>query len=177
VADLLARHLRVVIGDSTKVQKLMKTVRVTVFNIPDWLDEERVIEDVRATDENLTGVQISVGENLGGGRVAIFTTSLMTAIRLKEAGSIRIGLGCCQLRLVKIRQTRCYRRQQLGHVTVSCTVAIEEKKCYHCQMTGHNIAACQGKPARAGIASKVVSDTPNSHRVEDEPVEAGSSND
>jgi len=86
-ADALASRLAAIIGDQARVSRPVRTTKVLVINIADWLEKDRVIEDIRSAVEGLSLAPISVRENTGGGRVAIITTPMDISLRLATAGA------------------------------------------------------------------------------------------
>jgi len=147
-ADLLAERLRGAIGDQARVSRPSRTTQILVVNIADWLEEERVVEDIRRADEGLQAASIAVRNNTGGGRVAAVKVSMATALRLSAAGSIRVGMGNCRVKLLENRITRCYRCDVLGHLARTCTAASAAMKCFRCRKSGHLIADCTGAPEK-----------------------------
>lgn len=141
-ADLLASKLRGTIGEWAEVARPTKSTKVLVTNIPDWLDDHRVVSDIQAADEGLAEAKISIRENAGGGRVATMTVSVATALRLSVAGAIRVGLGKSRIKLLEAKKIRCFRCDDLGHIATSCTAENASKKCFRCRQTGHLVAAC-----------------------------------
>jgi len=169
-ADALASRLRVTIGDQARVSRPVRTTKVLVINIADWLENDRVIEDIRSAVEGLSLAPISVRENTGGGRVAIVTAPMDIALRLAAAGAIKVGIGRCQVKLLESKKVRCFRCDEWGHMSKVCTASSSGKKCFRCKEAGHLIADCPatsaskerlgrvegpGRPTRAGPADKV----------------------
>jgi len=149
-ADRLAGKLRATIGEYAEVARPTRSTKVLLTNIPDWLEEGRVIDDIRQADAGLSAVPVTVRENVGGGRVAIITTTMTTALRLHEAGAIRVGMSKCRVKLLEGQKVRCFRCDGLGHMAGSCSAAPAEKKCFRCHQPGHLIANCTGvNPAKS----------------------------
>lgn len=150
-ADLLAERLKGAIGDQARVSRPSRTTQILVVNIADWLEEERVVEDIRRADEGLQSASIVVRNNSGGGRVAAVKVSMTTALRMSAARSIRVGMGNCRVKLLENRKSRCYRCDGLGHIARICKAASAVKKCFRCHKPGHLIADCMGaSEKRAG---------------------------
>ncbi|CAI6369044.1 unnamed protein product [Macrosiphum euphorbiae] len=157
-ADLLAERLKNTIGDQACISRPSRTTQILVVNIADWLEEARVIDDIRRADEGLQSATIVVRNNSGGGRVAAVKVSMATALRLSAAGAIRVGMGNCRVKLLENRKARCYRCDELGHMARNCTAVSAVMKCFRCHRVGHLIADCTGAP-------KVVSDLPSASVV------------
>jgi len=146
-ADTLAARIKAAIGDQATVSRPSRLTKVLVINIADWLEEGRVI---RLADDGLCTAPITVRKNVGGGRVAIITTTMTTALRLLESGSIKVGLSKCRVKLLEGQKVRCYRCDELGHMSGSYSPAPAERKCFRCHKPGHLIANCPGgKPAKS----------------------------
>jgi len=90
-----------------------------VLNIADWLDDERVIEDIRRADVGLQSAPILVRNNAGGGRVAAITVTMSTALRLSAMSAIRVGMGMCRIKLFESKKARYFRCDELSHLQVS----------------------------------------------------------
>jgi len=152
-ADLLAERLKSAIDDQACISRPSRTTQILVVNIADWLEEGRVIDDIRRADERLQSATIVVRNNSGGGRVAAVKVSMATALRLSAAGAIWVGMGNCRVKLLENRKARCYRCDGLGHMARSCTAASAVRKCFRCHRAGHLIADCTGALKRASDLS------------------------
>lgn len=83
-ADCLSCHLHEAVGESAQVSRPTRTMSVFVLNIAEWLEEDKVKEDIMATDPMLIGSAIRVRSNIGGGRVAQLSVSIETAAELAK---------------------------------------------------------------------------------------------
>jgi len=146
-ADLLAGRIRDTIGESARVTRPTRTTKVLVVGIADWLEEDRVIEDIRRADNELVSAKITVRDNFGGGRVATIDAPMATAVKLAEAKHIRVGYGQCRVKLLERKTQRCYRCHATDHLAAKCTAAEQTTKCFRCRQPGHHAANCSGKPA------------------------------
>lgn len=65
-----------------------------------------MIEDIKRADEGLQAALILVRDNVGGGRVALFTVSMLNALDLSALGAIRLGMGKCRVKLIESNNIR-----------------------------------------------------------------------
>lgn len=143
-ADVVAARIKDAIRHQARVSRPSRLTKVLVTNIADWLEEGRVIDDIRLADAGLCSAPITVRENAGGGRIAIITATISIALRLNKAGFIKIGLSKCRVKLIEGQKVRCYRCDGLGHMAGSCSAAPAERKCCRCHKPGHLIANFPG---------------------------------
>lgn len=114
------------------------------MNIANWLNEKRVIYDIRRSDEGLQAALILIRDNEGNGRVVAIKFSMPTALCLSAVGAKRGGMGKCRLKLIESNKVRCHRCDLLGHLTNSCMEISSEKKCFRFHQTGHLTVDCTG---------------------------------
>jgi hypothetical protein len=141
-ADRLSDHLHRAVGEMAKIYRPTRTTPVLVVNIPDWMDDDQVENDIRAFDADLTNATVRVRENAGGGRVAKLNVHMSTAARMAERGSIKIGWSQCRVKLLEHRKPKCHKCFEEGHLKAECKINDAMKKCFRCRKNGHLVATC-----------------------------------
>jgi len=150
-ADRLTDCIRASLGGKATISRPSRTTKVLVVNIADWLEDDRVTEDIKRADTGLVSAKIVIRSNSGGGRVAIVDAPMDVAVRLSEQAHITVGFNRCRMKLLEKRQQQCYRCQAVGHLAASCTAVDQGKRCYRCRELGHIAADCsRAAPKRTG---------------------------
>lgn len=72
----------------------------------------------------------------------MFDAPMATAAGLADLKSIRIGWGLCRVKLLEKKTPSCYRCQESGHISATCTAAEVVKKCFACRSTDHLARDC-----------------------------------
>jgi len=115
-ADRLANCIIASLGGKATISGPSRTTKVLVVNIADWLEDDRVTEDIKRADTGLVSAKIVIRSNSGGGRVAIVDAPMDVAVRLSEQAHITVGFNRCRVKLLEKRQQQCYRCRAVGHL-------------------------------------------------------------
>lgn len=107
-AEKLSRKLQNAVGEIAKIGRPIRTTPVLITNVPDWMDEAEVEEQIRALDPSLSGVPVRIRENIGGGKVAIIDAPMETASRLAEVGRVKIGWSLCRVKVLEWKKSTCH---------------------------------------------------------------------
>lgn len=145
-ADKLSGRLQSAVADIAKIGRPIRTTPVLITNVPDWMDDSKVEDQIRALDSCLTGVTARIRENSGRGKVAITNVPMETASRLAEAGRLKIGWSLCRVKLLERKKPACHRCLKPGHFKAECKATDAERLCFRCKRLGYLIRDCPGRP-------------------------------
>lgn len=96
-ATRLSDNMQSAVGEIARVSRPSRRTLVLILDIPDWLEEEEVRKGLIEAEQDLVVAEIAIRQNVGGGRIASFMTTMETAARLADRQTIRIGWGPCQV--------------------------------------------------------------------------------
>lgn len=142
----LTNHLRSVIGNDASVYRPTRTTPILVLGIPDWMDQDQIINDIKSADPCMKDIDIHIRENIGGGRVASLRVPMEAAAKLDQGKYIRVGWSQCRVKLIEPKRPMCFRCQSPGDLRSDCKATEMIKKCYRCHQPGHLVADCRCKP-------------------------------
>lgn len=83
-ADRLSNHQQAAISWIAKMNRPSRNTSVLVVNIPVWMDNDQVGEEIRAAKPSLADIAIRVRENAGRGGVTQLNVPMATAVVLAE---------------------------------------------------------------------------------------------
>lgn len=117
-------------GEIAKISRPIRTTTVLITNFPDWIDEDEVVEQIRASDPGLTKVSARVRDNTVGGKMSIIDISMEIAERLPKTGQVKIGWSLYRVKLLERKKSTCHRCLRAGHFKTDCKVTEAERLCY-----------------------------------------------
>lgn len=147
-ADTLADSLRVKLGESVRVSRPKRELKLASFRVR-GLDPSVTCEELRTVVSSLGGCPLAnvaateIRRLPGGLRVAWVKCPINVADTIAFEGHLNIGWSFVAVDSFKIQRIQCFKCWRFGHVRETCAAPVDRANlCFRCGSVGHAAKDC-----------------------------------
>ena len=140
-----ARQLQQALAEEAEIRQPQRNTMLLFLDLEATATKAEIANAVGGGD-----VKVMRLEDMGRGlKKAVVMVPIVAALEVLKKKSVQIGWSWCRVRLLEreqIKQPRCFKCLQVGHMATGCKNEELGKVCYKCGGTDHLIRECCQEP-------------------------------